>query len=1711
MPRNFRLPLERSVAVVPVLATMLVCVLSIEARCADAEPVAAVAKRSIAQLNDPSYDVRQSAESKLVALGIAAKPALTSAIKTGSPHVSDVCQRILERLIADDFRRRLKEFEEGGDPLSELAWKRFREQIGDSEAHRKAFSELMLAEPELFLAYTEGLESAAEAVSERFARMLYRPRTYLVSIRQPTADLESMLAMIFLLCDPRIDPASVANDLQQVLSNTRRHLKEITANPIYREILDAGLMRLAGTQNNDSRVYSTLSLAASLNCEQATLKMAASILSGRVKTRPQYFAAALGAVGSIHKEKSIPALQSFLHDHRIVTGAMKRGSRQYASIQVSDIAAFWIARSLEIPTDEHWATQVKNFVKNIERSPHSAIHYSNYRLKTDDERPKLIAKIEAKLKSRPYPVESIRPVVTPKATGSVKYESQRTSFTARAKAAPEPDYPIVEALIARQLGRAAAAIEDGDLQSALAVLSSLQKAGPPEALVFESPRVFRTLVVWAENLFLMLSPDELRQYQILFGATGKAALQQATNEGPSAIADVAIQYPYTEAGLEALVRLSLHLRDRGEFSEALILARRAERMDDVMSGEERPSLPAIVADLEARGPLGGTGKRLDRQSVGEADPNKSRNPYLVTEWSKPFDRSLRSEYHSAQGPNFASVRPGIGSEVVAVARTSELSAFDTTSGEHMWTAQFPQRELRDLGASSEASWNSLPKWCRLDPLSDAVVHDGHRIYATADRFEGLGPLEASIIVNRSGRVRIAWPSEERDPELRAYDAVTGRLAWSLGRSSDRAKNEPQGRIISPPAVSNYGVLVVTETESETRLILIDPESGRQTRSWPIALPLAYAQPSRYVYRGIPAGLQTRRLAAPTVDKDYGVAAAPDGQFACIDFALGAVRWSRNVILPESPTTASVRRISGGAEKDFWVIARPDRWISNRALITGETILLTAIGSDELIAVNATNGESRWTIRREDGIDISVHGDRLIIVGRRTVRLFDLADGTPTQVARVRLGRRQPSGPGAVYGKDFYLPFDSGEIGRVALFDGSLAVLASDRPLAGPTGLFPLERGLLVVDTKAVSEFQPANERDGNGPAGPSWIRSARVAQLAGDPATAIDLLHRTDEDSRTPEVDRTRLKLLASLFAEQTTGFDQQFDRFCKEIAAVPELCATLLHTAAALQSRGAQDELARLLSEVDPTEWTDLEPIRRAAGYRIRPHVWLKKLRQHVEIESKTTQISSSSQEPVINVPAHDWPARLKVDAEQKPDAVLSRSITSQVAIRNFYGDGSPVIAVHDPRQRKLNVRDGKLRSLFEAKLPTPAARISNVDLYARLPGVQIDQVLAVARGDAIFALDLSEKPVVDSETEGENRILWKADRWDAGRQPLETTLLSGVLNQNRARPRVTFWPIAANAEAVFFQQSQILRAVDPQTGQVRWERDDFDSGCDLLVSRGRLVVSPPLSERAYVLDALDGSLLREVSAVPFAQRRQYYDGLIVRVVEDGPERCVGLYDPVTEAYVWKKTLEVGTCLDADASRLYALNERGQLQLIDLAEGDVEAVLQTEGLEDFVNLHVISGGATPVLLVEVPDQSQDRRINNRYNRGSVSAASAICLGIDTAKGKLAWSKLVKAQSALVDQPTGLPFVFFCGRYSPITVLNGRTSIRSAKYSSLMLDRRSGAVLHKHEQNARYNVCYRYEAAEDGLIEVRTSQERLVVRAARDDEPVEAVRGAASP
>jgi outer membrane protein assembly factor BamB len=657
-----------------------------------------------------------------------------------------------------------------------------------------------------------------------------------------------------------------------------------------------------------------------------------------------------------------------------------------------------------------------------------------------------------------------------------------------------------------------------------------------------------------------LPPDGLAAYRGQFEPTARARLIAAvTRGGEAGLREVALRFPETQPGDEALYRLGHFLWDHGRagaaaacferlmarpdcaapFEPALTMLAAAcwTRLGDsdrarTVFAELRNKMPdagmqvagvrsaKLPAGEQLEGFLAGFGSETSPSGAaagdwptfrGDARRNRSvpaGAPFLAPRWSHPastdprtqlaLDRAARA-YSQGSGTSLPLLCPLAIGDLVLTRTPRGVAAFDLTSGRCRW--QVPTDDEGDNSGLDRNLWQ--------EAAGGAFSADDQCVYLIEDA--------RSLDAFSGGRGANLLSAREH------WRAREGKLRWRVGGGDGGAESRLTGAVfLGPPLVWQGRLFQLVELNGALALVVLDRSNGHLEWMQELALvEQAIADdPLRMIAGAMPSISADDVIVCPT---SGGAVVAVD---LTTQSLLWAYRYARRA--PGQPV-ASIDEIEFAPRLDQF-----DRWLDATVSIAGGSVVLTPAESREIHCLDLRTGEPRWTQPRGEGLFVACLADHAaVVVGRRQLQALRLIDGAAAWTCALP-EKVFPAGRGVRAGARYFLPTTAAAVLEIDLVTGSVAAEhRSPRELSvgnliwheglfisqGPSALEAFdEREELVVQ---VRDQLKENPRDAG-----ALARQGELELAAGHVAEAIAAFRTAHDAAGLP---KTKSKLVSAL------------------------------------------------------------------------------------------------------------------------------------------------------------------------------------------------------------------------------------------------------------------------------------------------------------------------------------------------------------------------------------------------------------------------------------------------------------------------------------------------------------------------------------------------------------------------------------------------------
>ena len=340
---------------------------------------------------------------------------------------------------------------------------------------------------------------------------------------------------------------------------------------------------------------------------------------------------------------------------------------------------------------------------------------------------------------------------------------------------------------------------------------------------------------------------------------------------------------------------------------------------------------------------------------------------------------IRKEHHAQYRAALPRVYPLVVGNLIVFRTATHLQAVDFTSGKLVWEAGLEDSLRYYVQAGGDAAdklrtdtvMRGLKKRFWEDLTFGALSSDGRYVFGVEDIPFGFGPEYYRMAVGPDGQRRLDAESMRNTNVLTAHELSTGRLHWEIGGPAGTGVPLAGARFLGPPLPLGGRLYVCAEREKETRLYELDAATGAPTNSLSLALSDQSTDPNMdmlIAMGAIPAPTSSGRETTATPSYADGILVCQIGQsqFVGISLATRNVRWVYH--LPESEVSSRTARMLGIArrsqpEDD----QRGDRWTDGSVTIAEGRVLLTPMGSNDLICLSLSDGRLEWSAPRRDGL------------------------------------------------------------------------------------------------------------------------------------------------------------------------------------------------------------------------------------------------------------------------------------------------------------------------------------------------------------------------------------------------------------------------------------------------------------------------------------------------------------------------------------------------------------------------------------------------------------------------------------------------------------------------------------------------------------------------------------------------------------------------
>ena len=385
----------------------------------------------------------------------------------------------------------------------------------------------------------------------------------------------------------------------------------------------------------------------------------------------------------------------------------------------------------------------------------------------------------------------------------------------------------------------------------------------------------------------------------------------------------------------------------------------------------------------------------------------------------------------------------------------------------------PQARLNNARALVNQAITMGPRWLwhRLweDATYGTISSDGERVFCVEDLDEGFSALDGRQVVLPNGR-RIPQAGPHTFNRLAAYDIATeGKLKWEAGGPFGEPQSELAGSFfLGPPLPLADSVYALTELKGEIRLVALDAATGK----------LAWSQQLAVLETNW--GMeQVRRASGVSPSYSDGVLVCPTsaGAVVALDMTTRSLLWGYQYSRSDAGAQDGLR--AGLIRNPPMAMNNGGgRWTDATLTIAGGRVLLTPVESNQLHCLNLLDGKLLWYKPRDDGLYVGcVHNDKLLVVGRNSVRALALADGEPVWAdASLALPvGAVPSGRGFYNGRRYHLPLSTAEVAAIDVDTGLIVARSKSRSGTVPGNLICYHGAVISQSIDVIERFDQRDD------------------------------------------------------------------------------------------------------------------------------------------------------------------------------------------------------------------------------------------------------------------------------------------------------------------------------------------------------------------------------------------------------------------------------------------------------------------------------------------------------------------------------------------------------------------------------------------------------------------------------------------------------------
>ncbi len=447
------------------------------------------------------------------------------------------------------------------------------------------------------------------------------------------------------------------------------------------------------------------------------------------------------------------------------------------------------------------------------------------------------------------------------------------------------------------------------------------------------------------------------------------------------------------------------------------------------------------------------------------------------------------------GPTIPAFHPLAVGDVLLMRTTENLLAVDIVTGKLLWEVPVDEADDRPSGIDLVARQQFQLREQMMsaggnqritgDVTYGTLSSDGHCVFSVDDVgwdsaglasttaggraiFVGGGMVGARgriILLNGNGMNNGEQPSLYN--VLAAHNIRTGKLKWQIGGAPGPHALPLAGTFfLGPPLPLHSQLFVLAENEKDKgviQLLALDATADGKV-FWSQSLVTSEEE----LVQDAP-----RRTAGASPSYADGVLVCPtaSGAVVGVELATRTLLWGYCF----SDEGNNGRRNVGMFPVMMNRVSEPSatHWLDDSVAICDGRVLTTPDESEWLYCLGLVDGELLWKCPRKDDLYVAcVDREKVVLVGRHSVRAMRLADGKPAWDGRVLSlpGGSSPSGRGFLTGDRYFLPLTSAEVVGIDLTAGKIVQTAKSRKGTVPGNLVCFKGNVISQGLDGVNAY-----------------------------------------------------------------------------------------------------------------------------------------------------------------------------------------------------------------------------------------------------------------------------------------------------------------------------------------------------------------------------------------------------------------------------------------------------------------------------------------------------------------------------------------------------------------------------------------------------------------------------------------------------------------